>query len=185
MWKEKQHCLHLTKQAKSYQHSQVLRYTSRVSRSFICHWFPQQRNLQFLWFYWVWIVKGYPIWCHTNVFHSCLYFILKHRITLSFVLQLCNENRFVKCQTLALEHKINKSNAKLSTHRVIGLCSEDICYEIFVVNKSLDFDFMFTTKASRVCHTITIVKQSPPVCSYWLVLIKIFWNYFLNKHPWT
>ena len=36
-----------------------------------------------------------------------------------------------------IEHKISKSNAKVSTHyRVIGLYSEDICYDILGTNKS-------------------------------------------------
>ena len=50
------------------------------------------------------------------------------------------------CQGLAFEHKINKPNPKLSTHcRVIGLYSEDMIYNIVVVNKFLDFSGMGST----------------------------------------
>ena len=61
-------------------------------------------------------------------------------------------------QTFASEHKINKSNEIVCTHyRIIGLHSEDICFDTFVVNKCFDFfRNVFNTKVIKVCLTIAI-----------------------------
>ena len=72
--------------------------------------------------------------------------------------ELCGENRFVKSVDFANEDKINKSNAKVFTHyQIIGLYSEDICYDLLVVNETFDFLWnVLNTKAIKVYHTITI-----------------------------
>ena len=51
-----------------------------------------------------------------------------------------------------------KYNVKAFTHyRIIGQDSDDICYNIFVANKSFGlFWNIFNTKAIKVCHTVTI-----------------------------
>ena len=71
-------------------------------------------------------------------------------------IQTCVDNKFVKCQIFAFEHKINKSNAKVSTdYSIIDLYSEDICYDIFVANKFFDFFWnVFNTQAINVCYTL-------------------------------
>ena len=43
-----------------------------------------------------------------------IFYFQKLRITSSFFLKLCGENKFIK--TFAFEHKINKSNAEVSTY---------------------------------------------------------------------
>ena len=59
----------------------------------------------------------------------------------------------------------------------MGLYSEDICYDIFIANKSLHFFWnVFNTKAIKVCYIITIYVESYSVRSYWFILIKIYYT---------
>ena len=48
---------------------------------------------------------------------------------------------------------------------MIGLHTEEFCYDIFVANKLFDFFWnVFTTKAIKICYNITICIQCYPVC---------------------
>ena len=70
-------------------------------------------------------------------------------------------------QSVAFEHKINKSNAKVSANYRMCLHFEGICYDIFIDNRFSDFFLsFFNTIAIKVCCVIAIYIQSYPVSSH-------------------
>ena len=93
------------------------------------------------------------------------YFKKYSRITSPFSWKLCVENEIVI--TFAIEHEINKFNAKVTKHyRYIGLYSKDVSHDIAIINKYVDsFWNVFNTKAIKLGHTFTIGIQSYPVNS--------------------
>ena len=59
-------------------------------------------------------------------------------------------------------HKINQSNANVSTHYwLICLYSTNICYDIFAASEIFNFIWnIFNSKALKACYIITIHMQS-------------------------
>ena len=102
-------------------------------------------KILFILFYWAWIVEGYLIYekslsCNAHAFH--LYFVSNNILNGHIILFESGwlEKIHKIFQILAFEHKINWSSSKVFSHyRVIDVYSKDICYDIFVVNKSFDF----------------------------------------------
>ena len=74
----------------------------------------------------------------------------------------------------AFEHKISKSNAKVSIHyRLIGLFSED--FDIFAANIFFDFfKNVFNSKAIKICHTGTTYIQNVPITPSFIVFGNLF-----------
>ena len=71
------------------------------------------------------------------------------KITLSFLLNLLGEKKFVK-SVKPFRHKINKPNAKLSTrYWFICLYSIIICYNIFVTYFLISFRIFLALKLSK------------------------------------
>ena len=71
-------------------------------------------------------------------------------------------------------------SVKVSYRKKIGLYSDDMCYDIVVVNKSLDFFWnVFNSKAIKACHTFIIHKES------YLVFLLIYTHQYLlrRSHP--
>ena len=81
------------------------------------------------------------------------------------------------CQPFSIQHKINKSNAKLSTHYwIICLCSINICCDIFTSCEFLNFFWNeFSSKTIKLCCITIIHILSYPMSFYWFLLIKIYY----------
>ena len=78
-------------------------------------------------------------------------------------------------------HKINKSNANVSTHYwIICLYSTNICYNIFAASEIFNFIWnIFNSKALKACYIITIHMQSHlMICTHEGLLHNFF--FFLS-----
>ena len=90
---------------------------------FLCHWFLWWKSILFLWFYWVWIAEYYLIGYKfssykMHVVHLCLCFILENNSELLRHF-LKNHMAIISFQirhAFVFEHKVNKSNTKVSMY---------------------------------------------------------------------
>ena len=86
--------------------------------------------------------------------------------------KICKFSTIFSCK-----HKINKSNTNISAlYWIICLYSKNICFNIFIINKSFNlFRNMFYTKRMEISNIIIMNKQSNPMSSNNGVLINIYY----------
>ena len=90
-------------------------------------------------------------------------------------------------QSFACKHKINESNAEVSTHYwIVWLNSKNVCFYVFMPNKFFNFfRKMIKSKTVKINNFNISAIQSNPMCTNICIFIKVYYIcpilYFLGK----
>ena len=108
--------------------------------------------------------------------NSFIFEIIRNYIAILFKVMRRKQTSKIS-QFFTCEHKINKSNAKITTHYWIDyLHSKNVCFYVFISNKIFNFfRNMFGTKTIEINDFISFTKQSNPMCNYVCILIKVYY----------
>ena len=113
-------------------------------------------------------------------FYTYALFIKYFKIISSFFSKLFGEKKIcIFSHSFSFKNNIKKSNAEISAHYwIVWLYSKNICFNVFISNKCLNFfQNMFYSKRIKINNIIIIHMQSNPMSSNIRILIKIYYIY--------
>ena len=114
---------------------------------------------------------------HFKQYYSILYILsIAHKI-LIFLKVIWWKKICIFRQSFSFKHKINKSNAEISTYYwILCLYSKNVCFNVFMFNKCFNFvRNMFYSKIINVSNIIINHMQSNLISSNIRILIKIYY----------